>query len=95
VIVSISRWPAMQVMARRLTKARKAKGLKVDQTYHWLVVERMSAKSPKKSPLWIGTVRKWFHFGLAEIPRDFQDDFNGICRLLEVPSIKDLWIDAE
>jgi hypothetical protein len=82
-------------MARRLRRARKAKGLDVDQIYDWLVEQRMSAKSPKKSPLWIGTVRKWFHYGLKEISNEFHDDFDRICRLLEIRSVDDLWADAE
>jgi hypothetical protein len=83
-----------RAMARRLTTARKAKGLDVDQIYAWLVEQRMTSKSPKKSPLWIGTVRRWFHYGLDEVPREFQVDFDRICWLLGIPSINDLWIDV-
>jgi hypothetical protein len=82
-----------KIMARRLTTARKAKGLDVDRIYAWLVEQRMSSKSPKKSPLWIGKVRRWFHYGLDEVPREFHDDFERICRLLEISSIDDLWVD--
>jgi hypothetical protein len=80
-------------MARRLTEARETAGLKVDQIYFWLVEQRMSETSPKKTRLWIGTVRKWFHYGLEEIPLKFQDDFLRICRLLNIRSVDDLWIE--
>jgi hypothetical protein len=80
-----------KAMARRLTEARKAKGLDVDQIVAYLIERRMSAKSPKKRRLWVGTVRKWFHDGLEEIPDEFGDDFKHICRLLDIPSTDDLW----
>jgi hypothetical protein len=82
-----------QTMARRLTDARETAGLKVDQIYRWLVEQRMSEASPKKTRLWIGTVRKWFHYGLEEIPPKFRDDFSRLCRLLNVQSVDDLWIE--
>jgi len=80
-----------KAMARRLTAAKKAKGLQVDQIVAYLIEQRMSAKGPRKRRLWIGTVRKWFHDGLEEIPDEFNDDFKRICRLLDIPSIDDLW----
>lgn len=82
-------------MARRLTDARNVMGFKVDQIYDWLVEQRMTAKSPKKGPLWIGTVRKWFHYGLEEVPSDFHEDFERLCQLLRIRSIDDLWADPE
>jgi hypothetical protein len=82
-----------KIMARRLTEARKARGLTVDQIVNYLIELRMSTKSPKKRRLWIGTVREWFHFGLDEIPGEFREDFNRICRLLSIPSIEALWVD--
>jgi hypothetical protein len=82
-----------QTMAKRLTDGRKKTGLSVDQIYHWLVEQRMSEASPKKTRLWIGTVRKWFHYGLEEIPPKFRDDFARLCRLLKIQSVDDLWIE--
>ena len=87
--------PRAQTMAKRLTDARNAMGLKVDQIYYWLIEQRMAAKSPKKSPLWIGTVRKWFHYGLEEVPNNLREDFERLCQLLKIPSIDDLWVDPK
>lgn len=83
------------VIAKQLTFARKAKGLSVDQIHRCLVEQRMTARSPKKTPLWIGTVRKWFHYELDEIQSEFRDDFAVICRILDIPSIDALWHDTE
>jgi hypothetical protein len=82
-----------KLMARRLTGARQAAGLQVDQIYHWLVKQRMAAKSPKPGRLWIGTVRKWFRCGIDEIPEKFHTDFERLCRLLSIGSIDELWTD--
>jgi len=79
-------------MARRLTEARRAKGYKVDQIVEHLIACRMSAKQrPKKRDLWEGTVRRWFSRGLEAIPDEFRDDFTELCRVLEIPSLDDLW----
>jgi hypothetical protein len=83
-----------KVMARRLTEARKAKGLNVDQIADYLIDCRVSKKRRDKSKptrLWIGWVRRWFHYGLETIPDDFQEDFEQLCALLEIPSVDALW----
>ena len=51
----------------------------------------MSSKSPNKRDLWIGTARRWFSRGLETIPDEFRDDFTEVCRILDIPSIDDLW----
>jgi len=81
-------------MARRLTEARKAKGLKVDEIAEYLIDCRMSKKrrhTSKPRRLWIGWVRRWFHSGLETIPDEFREDFEQLCTLLEIPSVEALW----
>jgi hypothetical protein len=81
-----------KTMALRLTEARQAKGLKVDQVVRLLIDHRMSAKRrPTKRGLWIGTVRRWFSRGLETIPDEFHDDFTELCRVLDIPSLDELW----
>lgn len=80
-------------MAQRLTAARQARGLAVDQIASYLIQHRMSSKSPRKRRLWIGTIRKWFHYGLEEIPGEFAADFDLMCELLGIPSVDVLWVD--
>jgi hypothetical protein len=79
-----------KVMAWRLTQARKAKGLKVDQIADYLIDCRMAKKRPtasKPRQLWIGWVRRWFHYGLETIPDEFQEDFELLCALLETHQV--------
>jgi hypothetical protein len=83
-----------KTMARRLTDARLAKGYQVDQIVEYLIARRMSSKQrPKKRDLWIGTARRWFSRGLESIPDEFHDDFTELCRILDIPSLDDLWRD--
>ena len=79
-----------ETMARRLTEARRKKGLKVT---HVVVHLNECRRNRDGHTLHYETVRRWFDSGLERVQKDFKADLYEVCRLLDIPSLDHLWRD--